>query len=364
MSRQHAHAKAFTIFEMLVVVGVLALMLGMLLPALSGAMKRSSKTKELNAIRQVGLGWTLYSNSNNDKLLPGYLDFDVQQRWRVRYEYPNHWDIPTGELAGPWTWRLLPYLESSIPTVLGNADEVFTDSLDDTDLRPDKLVVYETLTLDPSMTGADSTEMGLEADPIAREPRFGYNAYYVGGWWTMVIDPRTPGNGLPRPLFYDAAIAGTSQPVNVVSRSVGTIRRPTTLMIFCAASRLEPGLYRKFPSNQAGSHYVVPPRLGTVAQWNSGGTESASAIGASALFDGAAPELTTGGSDPTTLLVHVQDEEGGVAAPIGRYNRLAAMLHADGHTAVGTPGSLTDMRMWIDTADQANFAHDGWPVPR
>ncbi len=100
MSRQHPRVRAFTIVEMLVVVGVIALLLGMLLPALSGAQKRSSKNKELNAIRQVGLAWTLYANANNDKLLPGYLDFDVQQRWRVRYEYPNHQDIPSGDLAG------------------------------------------------------------------------------------------------------------------------------------------------------------------------------------------------------------------------------------------------------------------------
>ena len=219
MSHQHARANAFTIVELLVVVGILALLLGMLLPALSGAQKRSSKHKELNAIRQVGLGWTLYANANNDKLLPGYLDSDVQQRWRVKYEYPNHWDIPAGELAGPWTWRLLPYLENDIATVHSYADETG----------------YETVTLDPSATEAAPIDMQQTATPIAFEPGFGYNAYYVGGWWTME-------SGLARPLLYDAVrdVDGTLKPVNVLSRSVGTIRRPTTLMIFCSASLLEP----------------------------------------------------------------------------------------------------------------------------
>ncbi len=333
MSRQHTHAKAFTIFEILVVVGVLALMLGMLLPALSGAMKRSSKTKELNAIRQVGLGWTLYANANNGKLLPGYLDFDVQQRWRVRYEYPNHWDIPTGDLAGPWTWRLLPYLENDLPTVHSYADEEG----------------YETVTLNPQATGATTDEMQTAAGPIAFEPAFGYNAYYVGGWWTME-------SGLPRPLFYDAQtdVAGTIKPVNVLSRSVGTIRRPTTLMVFCSASVLEPGLYRTFPNNQPGSHYVVPPYLGAVAKWNSGRV-SPGGVGANAQF-GSSSQMEAGTVDPTTLQVY--QGGGPVAAPIGRYNRLVAMLHADGHTSAGTPGSLTDMRKWIDTADHGAFRHE------
>ena len=85
----------------------------MLLPALSGAHRRSRKHEELSAIRQVGLAWTLYANGNNDKLLPGFLSTEVQQRWHLAYEYPNHNDIlpaPSYDsslpnLAGPWTWR-------------------------------------------------------------------------------------------------------------------------------------------------------------------------------------------------------------------------------------------------------------------
>jgi len=335
MSRQHVPAKAFTIVEILVVVGIIALLLGMLLPALSGALKRSSKHKELNTIRQIGLGWTLYANANNDKLLPGYLDFDVQQRWRVRYEYPNHWDIPVGDLAGPWTWRLLPYLENDIATVHGYRDERG----------------YETVTLDPGETGATSDEMEIFANPIAFEPGFGYNAYYVGGWWTME-------SGLARPVFYDAKrdIDGSIRSVSVVAKSIGTIRRPTTLMIFCSASLLQPRLYRTFPDNQPGSHYVVPPRLGAVAKWNSAGISPGDGIGANAQV-GSSSDMESGNLDPTTLQVYPQGDGSPVAAPIGRYNRLVAMLHADGHTTAGTPGSLTDMRKWIDAADVGSFWH-------
>ncbi len=303
MSRQQARVKAFTIVEILVVVGILALLLGMLLPALSGAQKRSHKHKELNAVRQVGLGWTLYANANNDKILPGYLDRQVQQRWRVRYQYPNHLDIPAGSIAGPWTWRLLPYLENDLLTVHGYADEEG----------------YETVTLDPSATGATANAMQAFANPIAFEPAFGYNAYYVGGWWTM-------DSGLARPQFFDAQseIEGTMKPVNLLSKSIGTIRRPTQLVTFCSSSSLAPGVYRKFPKTQLGSHLVVPSWLGDVEQWQW--------VGA--------------------LQVHVA-----ATAPIGRYNGLAATLYADGHTGANKPDELADMRKWIDRAKTRDFRH-------
>ena len=338
MTGQRARTTAaFTIVEMLVVIGVLGLLLGILLPALSGANRRSLKHKELNSLRQIGLAWTLYANSNNDKILPGFLEVDLQSRWRVSYEYPYHHDVPpapsyvvTAEnpnIAGPWTWRLMPYMDFNHDVVHGYTDE------------PE----FDAITL-----GTDLAE----AEDIAFRPAFGYNAFYVGGWWEMDDDNHA------RYRFFDATVDGIRR--NVVSRSIGTIRRSTELLIFCSASLLEPGIYRSFRNDQPGWHYVVPPRLGTVVKWNSVGAkwtsvggDSSVATAVSALFQGSRSELEAGGSDPATLIVEDRD-----AAPIGRYNRLAALLHADGHTATGTPGSLTDMRKWIDAADSGRFFHD------
>ncbi len=321
---------AFTIVEMLVVIGVLALLLGMLLPALSGANKRSLKHKELHSLRQIGLAWTLYANSSNDKILPGFLEVDVQSRWRVSYEYPHHYAVPPApsymvaddnpNLAGPWTWRLMPYMDFNHDVVHGYTDETEFDAITlGTDLE--------------------------ESRDIALRPAFGYNAFYVGGWWEIDDDNHA------RYRFFDATVDGILR--NIVSRSIGTIRRSTELVIFCSASLLDPGIYRTFPNNQPGWHYVVPPRLGTVAKWNSVGGSSSVATTVSAMLQAGGTDLEAGGSDSTTLLV--EDRDG---APIGRYNRLAALLHADGHTGTGTPGSLTDMRMWIDAADTGRFFHE------
>jgi hypothetical protein len=44
-------------------------------------------------------------------------------------------------------------------------------------------------------------------------------------------------------------------------------------------------------------------------------------------------------------------------SPVGRYNQLVAVVHADNHTGLETPWSLLDMRFWLDAADDRNFRH-------
>src|ERR1041384_6801317 len=65
---------AFTIVELLVVIAIIGVLVGLVVPAISGVQKRSKKTAELNNIKHLGHAWALYANNNNDACLPGYLD--------------------------------------------------------------------------------------------------------------------------------------------------------------------------------------------------------------------------------------------------------------------------------------------------
>jgi len=358
----HPRTKAFTIIEMLVVIGILSLLLGILLPALSGAKKRSSKQAELNSLRQIGLAWTLYSNGNNDKLLPGFLEADVQEKWRVGYLYPSRIPIQPSpnfasgdpNIAGPWPWRLLPFLDNSLPTVYGYIDDPYLTRPSDGTSYP----LFDTVTLDPREIDEQLNMqiIGDAARLIAYEPSFGYNAYYVGGWWEM-----EPGTEIPRYRFYDARAdrypydgnIDDNERANVVSRSAGTIRRPSKLVIFCSSAPLQPGVYRKFDDNQRGSHYVVPPIVGPTAHWLLAGQTSSAALGGVLADADDLGTMTTGGMDPNTISV-----ERATSPPIGRYTGLAATLHADGHTSVNTPQALLDMRLWIDAASKIDYMHE------
>ncbi|QOV92415.1 type II secretion system protein [Humisphaera borealis] len=70
---KHGHQqKAFTLVELLVVIGVIALLISILLPALNRAREQAQASVCLSNLRQIGAALTLYNNENHGYNVPSY----------------------------------------------------------------------------------------------------------------------------------------------------------------------------------------------------------------------------------------------------------------------------------------------------
>ena len=108
--------RAFTLVELLVVIGIIALLISILLPAMQGARRQANIVKCMSNLRQIGLAFQMYEG-------------DYKGMWPVAVHHANGTPPLTHDPEIRWPDMIAKYVQKTTGMTYSNLDEFKHNSI-------------------------------------------------------------------------------------------------------------------------------------------------------------------------------------------------------------------------------------------
>jgi prepilin-type N-terminal cleavage/methylation domain-containing protein/prepilin-type processing-associated H-X9-DG protein len=107
--RALSRRSAFSLVELLVVIGILALLMGIILPAIQRVREAANNLACRNNLRMIGLAFQLYANDHRAYPMGGCAEAHFRRSWSFHFN-PKAPPIPTTRERQNWGWayQILP----------------------------------------------------------------------------------------------------------------------------------------------------------------------------------------------------------------------------------------------------------------
>ena len=153
--RPPADRRAFTLIELLVVISIIAVLVGLLLPAVQKVRAAAARSASINNLKQIGLAAHNYNDTNGDRL-PNPAE-------PINPTVPATAANPWNQATGPF-FQLLPYLEA--PSLYASIRTINSQAAYDAVMQtPHGRAAVVKVLVSPADSSSDASQVNISGSP-------------------------------------------------------------------------------------------------------------------------------------------------------------------------------------------------------